>query len=66
MNGTSVPILRAAYAFSAVRVPAAESRVVLRYRPAIFRYGVLASPTAIIAFIGSRAAIRLRPAPAHR
>jgi hypothetical protein len=57
VNDVSVPILRANYAFRAVRVPAGESRVVFHYRPASVRWGVLVSVLSmvIVGMVGVRA-----------
>ena len=57
VNDVSVPILRANYAFRAVRVPAGESRVVFNYRPASVRGGVLVSILSMMAvgIVGVRA-----------
>ncbi len=43
VNGSERPILRANYAFRAVRVPSGASEVVFRYRPRSIRYGILIS-----------------------
>jgi uncharacterized membrane protein YfhO len=43
VNGNDVPILRANYAFRAVRVPMGESTVVFHYRPMSVYVGALVS-----------------------
>lgn len=42
-GGREVPVLRANYVFRAVALPAGFSKVVFRYEPASFRWGVLLS-----------------------
>jgi hypothetical protein len=64
VNDASVPVLRANYAFRAVRVPAGESRVVFRYRPASVRWGALVSVLSMLAVgaFGVRALVQRRRA----
>jgi hypothetical protein len=56
VNGTEVPILRANYAFRAVRVPAGKSNVHFTYRPASVRLGALVSLAswALVALVYAR------------
>jgi hypothetical protein len=58
VNGVEQPILRANYAFSAVRLGAGESRIVLAHDPRSAQLGAWISITALLAFaawlIGSR------------
>jgi hypothetical protein len=48
VNSVAAPIMRANYAFRAVRVPAGESRVVFRYRPMSLRIGAAVSVVGLL------------------
>ncbi|HSP95686.1 MAG TPA: YfhO family protein [Candidatus Dormibacteraeota bacterium] len=53
VNGAPAPILRASYLFRAVEVPAGESVVEFRYRPASLRIGAAISATTVLALIAA-------------
>ena len=62
VNGVSRPLLRANYAFMAVRVPAGPSRVTVWYEPASLRWGALASlGTLLLAGVWLGWQVRRRP-----
>jgi hypothetical protein len=48
VNGVETPIVRANYAFSAVRLPAGESTIALDYEPASVRIGAWASCASLL------------------
>ncbi len=52
LDGTPVPILRANYAFRAVKIPAGKHQVEFRYRPRSFYLGLLVTGLTLILGIG--------------
>ena len=59
VNGNAAEVARADMAFTAVAVPGGMSEVVLRYRPASVRYGLLisvASLVGLVVWVGAAAA----------
>jgi uncharacterized membrane protein YfhO len=48
VDGLPATVLRANHGLRAVAVPAGRSRVVMRYRPATFRFGLLAAGVAML------------------
>src|SRR5262245_43515803 len=62
VNGHETPILRANYAFRAVRVPAGASEVVFRYRPRGLIIGALISLASIAGVLVASLVIRRRRA----
>jgi hypothetical protein len=66
VNGAPAPILRANVAFTAVAVPAGNSTVRLRYRPASVRVGAWISGATLAALVLFGAALVLCPRLRHR
>lgn len=52
VNGESVPVHRADYAFRAVEVPAGTSRLEFRYEPAAWRNGLIACLVGMLGVVG--------------
>jgi len=52
VDGAATPILRANLTFRAVAVPAGSHRVVMRFRPASARHGLILSALSLVAVLG--------------
>ncbi|MBI2370187.1 MAG: YfhO family protein [Deltaproteobacteria bacterium] len=64
VNGREVPVLRANYAFRAVRIPEGESTVVYFYAPAAVRVGLVLSGLGLVLVAGvAVACLRARRKP---
>lgn len=57
VNGKEKTVLQAHYNFMAVAVPAGQSKVVFRFQPSFFRYGLIIAGIGIFLFAGIGAAL---------